>query len=123
MKFCGCLLAIGLTAAGASTAAPRSTPFFFIEDSPNRFLIQVPGTSAVVTPDGVEFHTGVDLVRAKFRGANDAPQMLGVEPMGRANILVGQDPNAWRTGLRTHRKIHYANLYPGIDLIYSGING
>ncbi len=128
MKFFGYGLAIGMAAAGVSglaaeIPAPRSTPLFFIEDSPNRFLIQVPGTSAVFTPDGVEFHTGGEFVRAKFQGANDAPQMLGIEPMGQANILVGRDPSAWRTGLQTHRKVRYANLYPGIDLIYSGIDG
>ncbi len=50
-------------------------------------------------------------------------QMQGVEPMGRANFLLGQDPSAWRTGLPTHRKIRYANLYPGIDLVYSGTDG
>src|SRR5579872_3751779 len=121
MKFCGYLLAIGLT-VNASTGSPRSTPLFFIEDAPNRFLIQVPGTSAVFTPNGVEFHAGGDVVRAKFQGASDAPQMQGVDPMGRANILVGQDPRAWRTGLPTHRKVRYANLYPGIDLIYSGVD-
>ena len=122
MKICGCLLAIGL-AANTLTAASRSTQLFFIEDAPNRFLIQVPGTSAVFTPDGVEFHTGGDVVRAKFQGANDAPRMQGVEPMGHANVLIGQDPSAWRTGLRTHRKVRYTSLYPGIDLVYAGIDG
>ena len=75
------------------------------------------------TPDGVEFHTGGGVVRAKFQGANDDARINGVEPMGFANVLVGQDPSGWRTGLRTHRGVRYAGLYPGIDLIYSGING
>ena len=75
------------------------------------------------TPDGVEFHSGGSVVRAKFQGANDTPRMQGLEPMGRANILVGQDLSAWRTGLRTHRKVRYADLYPGVDLIYAGIGG
>ena len=110
-------------AANTSIAAPRSTPLFFIEDAPNRFLIQVPGTSAVFTPDGVEFHTGGDVVRAKFQSAADVPRMQGVDPMGFANVLVGQDASAWRTRLPTHRKVRYSNLYPGIDLIYSGIDG
>lgn len=130
MKFCGCWLAFGLAFAGESGLAAsdlaepcRSTPLFFIEDAPNRFLIQVPGTSAVFTPDGVEFHTGGSVVRAKFQGAKDTPRMQGMNPMGFANVLVGQDPSAWRTGLRTHRSVRYADLYPGIDLIYSGTDG
>lgn len=120
MKFYGYWLALGLAAASGS---PRSTPLFFIEDAPNRFLIQVPGTSAVFTPHGVEFHAGGDVVRAKFQGADDARRMQGVEPMGRANFMLGQDPSAWRTGLPTYRKVRFADLYPGIDLIYSGIDG
>lgn len=126
MKF----YAIGLVAASvsgfaanASPVAPRSTPLFFIEDAPNRFLLQVPGTSAVFTSNGVEFQTGGDVVRAKFRGANVAPRMQGVEAMGRANFMRGQDAGAWRLGLPTHRKVRYADVYPGIDLIYSGIDG
>jgi Beta-propeller repeat len=122
MKFCGYLLAIGL-AANTSTAATGSIPLFFIENAPNRFLIQVPGTSAVFTPDGVEFHTGGKVERAKFRGGNGAPRIQGADPMGSANVLIGQDPSAWRTGLQTYRKVRYASLYPGIDLVYSGIDG
>ncbi len=123
MKFNGWLLAIGLAAANTSIAAPRSTPIFFIEDAANRFLIQVPGTSAVLTPGSVEFHSGGSVVSAKFPGSNAAPRMEGMEPMGSANVLVGQDPSAWRTGLSTYRKVRYGNLYSGIDLIYSGTEG
>jgi hypothetical protein len=123
MKLYGYWLAIGVAAANGSAAAPRSTPLFFIEDAPNRFLIQVPGTLAAFTSDGVEFHTGGERVRAKFRGSNQAPQMQGVESMGRANFLLGQDASAWRLGLPTHRKVRYTDLYPGVDLIYSGIAG
>jgi Beta-propeller repeat len=123
MKFYGYLLASGLALANGSTAVPPSTPLFFIEDAPNRFLISVPGTSAVFTPEGVEFHTGSDVIRAKFPGANGSPRMQGVDTMGFANLLLGQDPRAWRTGLRTHRRVRYADLYPGIDLIYSGVEG
>ena len=46
-----------------------------------------------------------------------------IEAMGHANFMLGQDPSVWRTGLPTHRKVRYASLYPGIDLIYSGIDG
>ena len=117
MKFYGFLLAVGLA------AAPRPTTLFFIEDAPNRFLIQVPGTSAVFTPNEVAFQTGGEVVRATFLGANDTPQMQGVEAMGRANFMRGQDASAWRLGLPTHRKVRYADLYPGVDLVYSGTDG
>ena len=122
MRLYGCLLAIGLGFAAKGSPAV-SPPFFFIEDAPNRFLIRVPGTTAVFTPEGIEFHTGGELVRANFQAADDVLEMQGVEPMGHANFLVGQDPSAWRTGLSTYKQIRYANLYRGIDALYSGTDG
>ncbi|HSR05711.1 MAG TPA: SBBP repeat-containing protein, partial [Bryobacteraceae bacterium] len=74
---------------------------------------------AVFTPEGAEFQT----VRTTFPGASSAPDLHGLDPMGSANFLVGQDPNQWRMGLPTFQKILYSNLYPGIDLLYSGRNG
>jgi hypothetical protein len=41
---------------------------------------------------------------------------------GRANFLIGSDPRAWHTNLPTFQGIAYRNLYPGIDLIYTGAN-
>ena len=137
MRFLGWLLAVALGLAGESGFAAdglapkkpaarselRSAPLFFIEDSANRYLIRVPGMGAVFTRDGAEFQVSGGSVRATFQGANGAIEMHGAEPMGRANFLVGQDPREWRTGLPTYRKIRYANLYRGIDLIYSGSEG
>ena len=57
----------------------------------------------------------------KFLGANG--DLHGLDPMGSANFLLGQDPHQWRTGLPTLQRIRYANLYAGIDLLYSGKNG
>ena len=114
------LFSVALAFAGESG---RTTPSFFIEDTPNRFLIRASGTTTVFTPDAVEFRVPGAAVRATFRGADRAVEMHGVEPMGRANFLVGQDSSQWRTGLPTHRGIRYTELYPGIDLLYSGADG
>jgi hypothetical protein len=73
--------------------------------------------TAVFTPQGAEFQA----VRSTFLGANG--ELHGLDPMGSANFLVGQDEQQWRTGLPTLQRIRYVNLYPGIDLLYSGSNG
>ena len=114
MKLLGLLLAMMLGLAGESVS-----PLFFIQDSADRYLIRVPGMTAAFTPHGAEFQA----VHTTFLGANAAPELHGVDPMGSANFLVGQDPRQWRTGLPTHRKILYSHLYPGIDLLYSGTKG
>ncbi len=114
MRLLGLLLAVALELAGESVS-----PLFFIQDSPDRYLIRVPGMTAAFTPQGAEFHT----VQTTFLGANQAPDLHGLDPMGDANFLVGRDPSHWRTGLPTSQKILYSHLYPGIDLLYSATKG
>jgi len=106
------MLAIALGLAGQSVS-----PLFFIQDSPDRYLIRVPGVTAVFSPEGTQFQA----VYARFLGAHG--DLHGLDPMGSANFLAGQDQHLWRTGLPTFQKILYSNLYPGIDLIYSGTKG
>jgi Beta-propeller repeat len=112
MRLLGSLLAVALSLAGESVS-----PLFFIQDTPGRYLIRVPGMTAAFTPQGAEFQA----VRTTFLGANG--DLHALDPMGSANFLLGQDPHLWRTGLRTLRQILYSKLYPGIDLLYSGTKG
>ena len=111
MRLLGLLWAVALGLAGESIS-----PLFFIQDSAERFLIRIPGMTAAFTPQGAEFHG----VRTTFLGATKTAELHGLDPMGSANFLVGQDLRQWRTGLPALQKIVYSNLYPGIDLLYSG---
>jgi len=47
------------------------------------------------------------------------PQPAG-PPAGIANYFTGSHPEQWRIGVPLFKAIKYANLYPGIDLIYYG---
>src|ERR1019366_10431106 len=102
MRLLGLWLAVALGLAGEFVS-----PLFFIQDSPDRYLIRVPGMTAAFTPQGADFQA----VHTTFLGANEAPDLHGLDPMGIANFLVGQDPHQWRTGLPTLQKILYSNLY------------
>src|SRR5437762_11369184 len=42
------------------------------------------------------------------------------ELQGKANYLIGKDPEKWRTNVPTYAKVHYRAVYPGIDLVYYG---
>jgi uncharacterized protein (TIGR03437 family) len=54
-------------------------------------------------------------------GAAASLQAEPLDPLpGRSNYFIGADPRAWRTGVRHHARIRYANLYPGIDVVYYG---
>jgi hypothetical protein len=61
------------------------------------------------------------VVRMKLLGANTAPQIEGVEQLATtSNYFTGSDPTAWRTNVPSYARVRYAEVYPGVDLIYYG---
>jgi hypothetical protein len=60
-------------------------------------------------------------VRMRLVGAERKPVVSGLEELpGKANYFIGNDPAKWRTNLPTYAKVHYREVYPGIDLVYYG---
>jgi uncharacterized repeat protein (TIGR01451 family) len=120
-------------------AAFLSLPLQFIantgQTSPEvRFSVQGAGHSLFFTPAQVVFHaTGVaeptaypaeSLVQLRFLGANHQPAVEGVGRLpANANFFLGADPGAWRTDVPTFAAVAYRDLYPGVDLHYSGSYG
>jgi len=63
-------------------------------------------------------------VRLSFPGARAHPQMEGMAPLpGSVNFFLGNDATRWRVNVPSHGAIVYRNLYPGVDLVYSGLYG
>jgi hypothetical protein len=64
------------------------------------------------------------VLRMNLVGARPEPRLMGMEELpGKANYFIGNDPGKWRTNVPTFAKVHYENLYPGIDLVYYGNQG
>src|SRR5256885_14264791 len=60
-------------------------------------------------------------LRMGLVGAARKPVVSGLdEQTGKANYFIGKDPAKWRTNVPTYAKVHYRNVYPGIDLVYYG---
>jgi carbohydrate binding protein with CBM6 domain/beta-propeller repeat-containing protein len=60
-------------------------------------------------------------IRMSIVGAAPAPLVSGLEELpGKANYFIGKDPAKWRTNVPTYAKVHYREIYPGIDLVYYG---
>src|SRR5216117_694021 len=60
-------------------------------------------------------------LRMSLVGAAHEPVVSGLEEQpGKANYLIGKDPAKWRTNVPTYAKVHYREVYPGIDLVYYG---
>jgi hypothetical protein len=61
------------------------------------------------------------VLRIAYVGANPAPRIVGSQELpGKANYFLGNDPAKWRTNVPTYARVHYQDLYPGIDLVYYG---
>ena len=57
----------------------------------------------------------------KVVGANPNAKVTGQEELqGKTNYLIGKDQSKWRTGVSNYKKVHYEEVYPGIDLVYYG---
>ncbi len=64
------------------------------------------------------------VLRLAFVGAQPAPKIAGEERQkALVHHHVGNDRSKWRTGIPTFRSVVYRDLYPGIDLAFSGGRG
>jgi len=63
-------------------------------------------------------------LRMKLVGANPHARVTGLEELpGKSNYFIGNDPKKWRTNVPNYAKVKYANVYPGVDLVYYGNQG
>jgi hypothetical protein len=61
------------------------------------------------------------IVRMKLEGANRAAQVEGLDQLTTtSNYFAGSDPSAWRTNIPNYARVRYAQVYPGIDMVYYG---
>ena len=64
------------------------------------------------------------MVRMKLVGANPQAKVSGLDELpGKTNYFIGNDPKKWRTNVANYAKVKYANVYPGVDLVYYGNQG
>jgi hypothetical protein len=62
-----------------------------------------------------------DTLRMSLIGANAKAHAVGLAPQpGVVSYFVGNDPKNWRSGIPTYGKVNYAQIYPGVDLVFYG---
>jgi hypothetical protein len=58
-----------------------------------------------------------------FLGANPHPGVAAMERQpGVANYLLGRSPEQWYRGIPRYGRIHYGDVYPGIDVEFYGVH-
>ena len=64
------------------------------------------------------------VLRLRFTGANSHPKTNALELQSSySSYFVGNDPRRWRVRVPNYAKIRYSEVYPRIDLVYSGADG
>jgi beta-propeller repeat-containing protein len=60
-------------------------------------------------------------VRMQLIGANPKPETTGLDALpSKVNYFRGKDSKHWRTYIPTYARVKYAQVYPGVDLVYYG---
>ncbi|RDE17790.1 MAG: hypothetical protein C4K49_01075 [Candidatus Thorarchaeota archaeon] len=71
----------------------------------------------------VRYAVGEAFLKLEFPGSSQTIP-VGEEPTGSVtNYMYGNDPSMWRTGLMDCAVLRYADIYPGIDLVYRFLDG
>jgi hypothetical protein len=64
------------------------------------------------------------VLRMKVLGAQSPARITGVDRQrGTRNYFTGSDRSHWRTDIPAYGSVRYANIYPGIDLLYHDSQG
>lgn len=63
-------------------------------------------------------------VRMTLAGSNADAKVGGVDELpGKSNYIIGNDPAKWHSNIPLFSRVRYANVYPGIDLLFYGKQG
>ena len=91
-------------------------------DQSVKFLARAKGYAAFLTSnESIVRINGDAVLRTKLRNANQSPKIAGEDPQtGKSNYLLGSDRSKWITGIQHFGKVRAKDVYPGIDLVYSG---
>jgi hypothetical protein len=92
-------------------------------DTPPVATLRPAAFSAGVTQPSNSSGKGLKIETANltFEGTNPDVQVTGLDATrAKVNFLIGNDSSRWHTNIPTYTRVRYANLYPGIDLIFYG---
>ncbi len=111
----------------ATAAAPAGLPAVTFEanqgqfDPRYQFLARRGNFSVALSPEHADFTLPGSSLRLEWVGANPAAPATGLRPQpATTNYLSGSNAKNWRTGVPHFASVQYANLFPGVDVVYYG---
>jgi parallel beta-helix repeat protein len=109
--------------------AYANLPLYFIKnqgqhDERVAYYAQQGGANVYFTDEEMVMALPETVLRLCFVDANPDVQITGARKQkARFSYFIGNDPDEWRTEIPSYGGIAYRDLYPGVDLTYSGRNG
>jgi hypothetical protein len=119
--------------AFAQTKQPVHPPLFFEANegqtaSQVRYLAHGGAMTLFLTDGGPVLAMGPTgngapaTVKLDWLGGNAHMQARGeAQQPGVANYLIGRDPSQWHTNVPTFGRVRYAGVYPGVDVVFHGM--
>ena len=94
------------------------------------YLAHVPGYDLYLTSQeavlvgsssGGRASESSSFIAMRLEGARPRPKVKGLQPLpGKSHYLIGEDRAKWLTNIPHYAKVHYEDVYPGVDLVYYG---
>ncbi len=122
-------------AGDSVTVEVSRIPLVFIENQGQRpaevlYHTNAAGHSIYFTQDAVVCvraageDQAASVIEITVAGQSAGTEVTGEDPLtGTANFLIGNDPEQWVTSVPTFGKVRYADILPGVDIIYYGTQG
>jgi len=100
--------------------ARRESAANLFASSGHRLPFAKPG-AALPEPFFRPVEASTETLRLRLVGANPQAEASGLnELQGKSNYFIGNDPKTWRTNVANYAKVKFANVYPGVDMVYYG---
>ena len=112
---------------GASTPL-RFEPAASKTGTTSGFVARGPGYAIAVSPGSMRLalagpsESRPVSVRMDVISANPAAEAKGLEALpSKSHYLIGNDPAGWRRNVPHYQRVKFKQVYPGIDMIYRGL--
>jgi uncharacterized protein (TIGR03437 family) len=116
---CAILLSLSVALASAARLPVAFEPNRGQDSGASEFVARTSGAALTLGPGRAEWISRQARVAVVFASARRGVHGQGEEKLpGVVNYIEGNRPERWVKGIPTYARVRYAQMYPGIDVVY-----